>query len=196
MYIGGGVLLRNRIMKAVIDEINENGIKFTMADLAKRVAVSKSTLYMHFTSKEEMVGAIVDSLVEKMQQRDEEIINNRALNLHEKLKTLLLNEPKILGSISNRFIHDLKRYMPEQAEKGECFQKNKWQMIESLLQQGMDTGYFREVDLSITKIMFNATINELMNPNYLMQSNLTVNDALGKMADILCFGLMAPDKNG
>lgn len=190
----GGDLLRNRIMMATIEEINENGIKFTMADLAKRLAVSKSTLYTYFTSKEEMVGAIVDLLMASMQQQDEEILSNKMLSLHEKLKALLLNEPKILGPISNRFIIELKRYMPEQAKKGDKCHEYKWQLVESLLQQGITNGDFRPVDLTITKVIFNATINELVNPSFLMHSNLTINDALGKMADILYFGIMAPDK--
>lgn len=196
MHIEGGDFLRNRIMMAAIEEINENGIKFTMADLAKRLAVSKSTLYTHFASKEEMVGAIVDSLMTNMQQKDEEIMNNKTLNIQEKLKALLLSEPTVLGGISNRFIIDLKRHLPEEWKKGEQCQERKWQLVECLLNQGSVTGDFRAVDLTITKVMFNATVNELLNQNFLMHSNLTFTDALGKMADILLFGIIRSDKAG
>jgi len=56
------IRLRNQIMAAALEEINKVGIKFTMSDLVKRLSISKSTLYAHFKSKEEVIGAIVDGL--------------------------------------------------------------------------------------------------------------------------------------
>ena len=194
MYKKGRDVVHSRIMMAAIEEINQNGIKFTMADLATRLAVSKSTLYTHFSSKEEMIGTIMDFLMASMQQQDEDVMNNNTLNLQEKMKALLLSEPKALGAIGNRFIIDLKRHLPEEFKKGDKCQERKWQMVECLLNQGIITGDFRSVDLTITKVMFNATINELLNPNFLMHSNQTLVDALGKMTDILFFGIIASDK--
>jgi len=188
----GGDLVRNRIMMAAIEEINENGIKFTMADLATRLAVSKSTLYTHFTSKEEMIGTIMDVLMTNMKQQDEEIMNNKALNLQEKMKALLLTKPEALGVIGNRLIIDLKRHLPEEWKKIQKFQEYKWEFIEIVLNQGIIMGDFRSVDLTIAKVMFNATVNELMNQNFLLHSNLTLSDAIQKMVNILFWGIMAP----
>ena len=40
--------LKERIMEATIDEFNEKGVKFTMDDLAKRLTMSKKTIYKVF----------------------------------------------------------------------------------------------------------------------------------------------------
>lgn len=186
--------MRNRIMLAAIEEINQNGAKFTMADLAKRMAVSKSTLYAHFESKEALIGNIVDSLAEKIFQRDEAVLTNTTMSFNEKLKTILANDPNTLGHISNRFILDIKRYYPEKWNQCEAIRDYKWQCVENLLLRGRESGHFRPVDLAITKIMFIATMNELMNQNFLMQNNITVLDAAEKMADILYFGIGGKDK--
>jgi len=78
-----------------IEEINESGIKFTMADLATRVAVSKSTLYAHFSSKEELIGEIVNYFLAGIRSYDEGIMNNDKLDFRGKLEALLLGEPKV-----------------------------------------------------------------------------------------------------
>ena len=182
--------MRNRIMMATIEEINENGIKFTMAELAKRLAVSKSTLYEHFASKEELIGTVVDSLLENVRQQAEEIFNSD-LNIKEKLKALLLTEPNLGGLISSRFVFDLKRYMPEVWKRCDEYREYSWQRVEALLDQGITTGYLRPIDLAIAKVIYNATINELLHENFLIKNNLTVLDTIGKAMDILYYGMVA-----
>jgi len=60
-------------MAAAIDEIYKFGIKFTMSDLVKRLSISKSTLYAHFKSKEELIGAIVDSALASLCQQKQDM---------------------------------------------------------------------------------------------------------------------------
>lgn len=182
--------MRNRIMMATIEEINENGIKFTMAELAKRLAVSKSTLYEYFASKEELIGTVVDSLLENVRQQTEKIIDSD-LDIKEKLKALLLTEPNLGGLISNRFIFDLKRYLPDVWKRCDAYREYSWQRVEALLGQGITTGYFRPIDLAIAKVIYNATINELLHENFLIRNNLTLLDTIGKAMDILYYGMVA-----
>ena len=40
--------MRTRIMSAAMEEMNEQGTRFTMAMLAARLGISKRTLYEHF----------------------------------------------------------------------------------------------------------------------------------------------------
>jgi AcrR family transcriptional regulator len=178
-------------MMATIEEINENGIKFTMAELAKRLAVSKSTLYEHFANKEELIGTVVDSLLENVRQQAEEIVNSD-LNIKEKVKALLLTEPNLSGlTSSSRFVFDLKRYLPEVWKRCDECREYSWKRVEALLDQGITTGYFRPIDLAIAKVIYNATINELLHENFLIKSNLSVLDTIGKAMDILYYGMVA-----
>lgn len=43
--------IKVKIIEASIDEINENGLKFTMDKLAKRLVMSKKTIYKYFENK-------------------------------------------------------------------------------------------------------------------------------------------------
>lgn len=182
--------MRNRIMTAAIEEINENGIKFTMAELAKRLAVSKSTLYEHFASKEELIGTIVDSLLDNVRRQAEKILDSD-LDIKEKLKALLLTEPNLGGLINSRFVFDLKRYLPEVWKSCDEYREYFWRQVEALLDQGIKTGCFRPIDLAITKVIYNAAINELLHENFLIKNNLSLLDTITKAMDILYYGMVA-----
>ncbi|MDU4962579.1 MAG: helix-turn-helix domain-containing protein [Sporomusaceae bacterium] len=182
--------MRKLIMAAAVEELNENSIRFTMAELAKRLAVSKSTLYEHFLSKEDLIAAVVESLLDTVRQQDEVIINS-GMTIQEKLKALLLTEPNMGGLVSSRFIFDLKRSMPDIWKKCDEYHEYSWKRVETLLSQGVADKYFRPIDLNIAKVIYRATIDKLLHENYLIQNNLTVLDTIKKAMDILYYGLAA-----
>jgi len=181
---------------AAIDEASERGIKFTMNDLARRLAVSKSTLYEHFDSKEELIGAIIDTLVADLRRQEQEITSNNTLSFSEKFKSLLSCHPKTLGIQSERFMDDVKRYMPGEWAKMEAFIDNRWRMIEDLLRQGIEAGYFRPVNLAVVQRILFGAVNELLDYKFLMQNNLTILDAIAAAFDILILGMAVPAKTG
>ena len=109
--------MRDQILAAAIEEITESGIKFTMNDLVRRLSISKSTLYAHFRSKEELVGAIVDLSLATVRQKEKSILDDNTLNVAEKLKALTVIYPPM--TISIRAMLDLKRHFPKEWEKGE-----------------------------------------------------------------------------
>ena len=175
-----------------IEEVNESGIKFTMADLATRLAVSKSTLYAHFSSKEELISETVNYFIDGIRSYDEAIMNNDKLDFRGKLEALLLGEPKVLGLISNRFILELRRHMPKEWEKKEQFRDQRWQIIESLIREGINSGFIRSIDLAILKTVFHAAMDEFFSQKFLAQNNFTSTDAIRKMANMLYYGMVVP----
>lgn len=180
--------MRNRIITAAIEEINETSLKFTMADLAARLAISKSTLYVHFKSKEELITALVDLVIEDIRQQNEEILHNDMTDIFEKLQAVVATFPRII-SVNNNFLFALKRQFPKAWEKIQQIREYKLKIIESLLIRGIEAGDFRPVDPAIVKMIITATSNEFFNQNFLMRNNLTFKEGGQKMADILYFGI-------
>ena len=183
--------MRNQIMVAAIEEINKFGIKFTMSDLVKCLSISKSTLYAHFKSKEELIGAIVDLALTSLCEQQQDILNNNKLNVSEKFMALLMTHPPM--DVSIQFMLDLKRHFPEEWNKIQQYRNEKWESIESLITQGIEAGYFRSIDsldLTILRIVFDATVKELMDQSFLVNNSISFTDSMHKIADILCRGII------
>ncbi|HWP97220.1 MAG TPA: TetR/AcrR family transcriptional regulator [Syntrophomonadaceae bacterium] len=186
--------MRNQIMAAAIEEITEFGIKFTMSDLVKRLSISKSTLYAHFKSKEELIGAIIDDSLTTMRQNEKNILDNNTLNVIEKLKALSVIHPPL--TINIRVMLDLKRYFTEEWVKIQQHSIEKWETIEFLIKQGIADGYFRSIDLAILRTIFNGAEKELMDQSFFIHNSLSFNDAMNQVSDILFRGIMNTDDSG
>ena len=52
--------MREKIIDATVEEFKQNGLKFTMNDLAKRLGISKKTIYTVFESKQAVLVAVAD----------------------------------------------------------------------------------------------------------------------------------------
>ena len=60
--------MRDKIIDATVEEFKQNGLKFTMNDLAKRLGISKKTIYTVFESKQAVLVAVVRSLCGRFKQ--------------------------------------------------------------------------------------------------------------------------------
>lgn len=182
--------MRNRIILKALEEMNERGIKFTMADLARQLGVSKRMLYEHFDSKEDLIGTIFDSIFADLYQQLREISANESLDIIEKIKAMLIAYPKVFGHINDRIIDDVHRYLPTEWVKFEHYHDEKWRMIEKLLHQGIAAGLLRPVNLAILRKMFIGAMDELLDYSFLVQNEILFSETLETAADILICGLI------
>jgi AcrR family transcriptional regulator len=66
---GNGTAARERILAAFADRARTKGIRaVVMGDLARELAMSKKTLYQHFTSRDALVREIVERWIERVRE--------------------------------------------------------------------------------------------------------------------------------
>ncbi len=104
--------MRKRIMSAAVAEMDEHGVRFTMSDLAARLAISKRTLYDHCESKEVLISSIVDAVVSDLCVQRCDIVNNPDLDLREKLVRMLTIKSKVFSDVSDRVKMELSQQYP------------------------------------------------------------------------------------
>lgn len=185
--------MRSRIIEGAIEETGEKGIKFTMNDLARRLGVSKRTIYEKFHSKEEIIEAIVDKFLATMQEKEEEILGNPDLSAIEKLKAIAMILPNDFRLMYFSKFYEMKRYYPKQWHKIEKWAA-EWEPETKLIEEGIAKGQLRKVNtVVLRKIVMESTM-ALLDRNFLMKNDITLRDALHAMVDILLYGLVQDDK--
>lgn len=65
-----GRIMKQRIVTETIHQIQTKGFTFTISDLAKQLAVSKRTIYEHFSSKDEIVDEVIRNVIESIQEKE------------------------------------------------------------------------------------------------------------------------------
>lgn len=177
-------------MYEAMKEMDERGVKFTMDDLARRLGVSKRTLYENFSSKEELIGSILAESIAELKMLREAIVNDPSLDVCEKFRRIMLVKPSLCAKTTDRVAIEMKKCMPEHWAKLEGALDELWEITERLLQEGVQKGYFRPVFFPAMRAMFRGSFNEFANYSFLVRHKVTIDEMVGHMTDILMFGLM------
>ena len=183
--------MRNRIMMAALEEMNIRGVKFTMSDLAKRLSVSKTSLYEHFSSKNELIHNILVAASQDIQSQREAIYNNSELSFAEKISSLLKVVPTVVGPLNNdRLPDELQNHYPEEYLIFEKFREEDLQRLLAFIDQGIERNEIRPVNMKVLHHLISSAMISLFSYRFLSKSNMTFPDALGAMTDIIVNGLL------
>lgn len=181
--------LRDRIIDAVIEEFNDKSLKFTMDDIAKRLGISKRTLYTVVQDKEALFIEAVDCVFAAIKECEREIVEDTSLALIDKLKRLLIVLPQKYKTIDYRQLYELKTKFPRIYAKIENRLETDWEPTFRIMEQAMAEGLIKRIDLTIFQAIFSGTIEYYLSRRALIDSNITYEDALRQMLDILFDGI-------
>lgn len=179
--------MRERIITATIEEVNSRGFRFTMSDLAKRLSISKSSLYEYFSSKDELVTTILDMILKDLRERQAEIYKS-GLSLTEKLQAVLTVTSHTFEPFHNRVYDDLRLAYPEQWKKVAAFRQESMECLTELLMQGMAAASIRHVNLGIIQHILKST--DFSNYYFLKEINMTYPNAVAAFLDIMLYGMV------
>jgi AcrR family transcriptional regulator len=142
------------LLAAALDLFVERGYAATrLDDVASRAGVSKGTLYLYFTNKEELFKAVVRENVLPVLGEAEEIIGKYAGSSAQLLRELVLGWwerigntklsgiTKLIMAESSNFPEVTQFYHDEVIVRGNA-------LIVSMLERGMASGEFRRVDVT------------------------------------------------
>ena len=172
--------MREKIIDATVEEFKQNGLKFTMNDLAKRLGISKKTIYTVFESKQAVLVAVADRYAADLYSMQEELEADVSLNVVQKLEKLLCALPEKYPKPYRHLMRSVN---------------NGWEQAEQYLRKGMEEGLIREVSIPVIMAMVKGTVICFMESDVLYQNELTYEQAKKEMVEILMKGIKAGGKS-
>lgn len=181
--------MKNRIINGFIEESRNNGVKFTMDDLARRLGISKRTLYEHFPSKVGILDSIIDMTLEEFDEQARHIIENPEFTLVEKIRKVIVVMPKYNEFYDNRILEQLKRFYPEQWERvmRELYQ---WDELKGLLEEGMRTDVIKERNIDLLMKIIIEAANTTFDRQFFLEHSISVTEAFETIVDMLLMGIV------
>ena len=171
--------------------------KMTMEDLAQEVGIGKGTVYLHFPSKEELVLAHIDRIVDRLMERLRQISTERVAP-RERLRRMLITRVMVrFDSVGHytQSLNDLLSALRQSflARRQRHFQKEVAVFAEAL-EEGRTAGAFRFDDAKATAQALLWATNSLL-PYSLSARELgrrkEIESAAMRTADLLLDGLVA-----
>lgn len=148
----GKISIKERILKLAKQKFLKNGFyKVSMDNLVQELRTSKSSLYNHFSSKDELIQAVIDDLNYEINNELVQILNDDKLSFKGKLIAVSEFTKNRLTLISEEFLKDLEINTPL---IWESYQKNRKERINNYYRQlfeiGINEGMIRsDINLNI-----------------------------------------------
>ncbi len=181
--------LREMILQGTIKAFNQKGMKFTMDDIASILSISKKTIYTVFSDKEELFLSMVDYLFDNIKVSEQQVLEDKNMSTLEKIRAILGVMPDSYKEIDFRQLYLLKDKYPKIYSQVEKRLETGWETTIALIEQGMEEGVIRKVQIPLVKMMMEASLEQFFQRDILLQCELSYADALNEVVEILVDGI-------
>lgn len=166
----------------------------TMDDLARELGMSKKTLYVHFTGKDQIMRAVIDQLSREIRADAEALLANRHLGFAEKLRGFAEGMVQRLAQLNPRTLRDLQRFAPELYQLTvEMRQKNIPYIFGRFIEEGQLTGKVRaDLNPVFAVEFFLQAMQGLIHSPTLDRLNFAPRDIVPRAIDLFFGGLLTP----
>jgi len=160
-----------------------------MDDLVASTGISRRTIYRYFRSKEEIVSSVLEDFIttvaEKIQQALDSTDNpvNKIINV---VREITLN----IKLVDPLYLYDLQKHYPHLWEKIEQFRAERIQRVFEGFLANNEQNCFRKVHPKIFTTVLLASIRSVINPAFIVENNLRIEDAIQSLFTIFLYGIV------
>lgn len=183
------VELRESILQVTLKIFNQKGLKFTMDDIAAELSISKKTIYTVFQDKKSLFLEMVDYCFDGIKESEKKVMEDNSLTTTEKLYKILGVMPEGYKDIEFRNLYLLKDKYPKIYRKVEQRLETGWENTIQLIEQGIEEGVIRPINVCVLKTMMEATLEQFFQRDVLVANGISYTDALEEVVDILVNGV-------
>jgi AcrR family transcriptional regulator len=184
-----------RILHAAHQQLFSRGYNaLTMDELAHELGISKKTLYVHFASKDEIIGRIIDRLAETLRARMQAALADEGLTFPQKVAGIVEAAGSTLAQCSPALLRDLQRYAPAIYQKIEDLRQKIIPVVFGrLIRMGIADGKVRpDIDPEFATEFWLQALRGLVQPAVLERTGLTLPQTLQRALHLFFAGLLTP----
>ena len=170
-----------------------NGVeKFSMSKMAKDLEISKTTIYNHFSSKEEIIDAAITYKLNVISEY-QTVLENITLPYTERYRKAILFFCVQIFDVSNMLLLQIKESYPKIWRKVAVFQKNVMLDLKSYYEIGIEIGVFKsDMNPLLLSLDDQKFFDLLSTQNVLKENNIAVLEAFNHHYRLKFNGLLDP----
>ena len=181
--------MEEKVIFAAIEEMHVHSLRFTMDDLTKRLHMSKTSLYKIVGTKDNLVHEIINYLMESFEAEEKKIVSEK-ISAREKVSRFVDEYTRAFKLLGNGTYNDLQLNYHSEWLRCEKFRRQKIDVLLDLINSGMESGEFRQVNSAVLQHCLILMSSILMDTEFLNENNLTYPQAIDIMRDLVFHGLL------
>ena len=165
---------------------------FSMSKMAKDLGISKTTIYNHFSSKEEIIEAAITYKLNVISEY-QTVLENITLPYTERYRKAVLFFCVQIFDVSNKLLLQIKESYPKIWIKVAIFQKNVMLDLKSYYEIGIEIGVFKPDTNPLLLSLDDQKFFDLLSAqNVLKENNIEVLEAFNHHYRVKFNGLLDP----
>lgn len=190
--------LKDRIISEAAEMFLKNGYrKVRTDDIAGNIGISKRTLYEYFSSKQDLLIAVISYLHSRKISRMKILISKlRDANKEDfiiALKQFWLEDTKLLKSISYDFVEDVKKIAPKKW-KDFVEETNHDEYLDELVKIGETHGFFKKmIDYRLFRLLHRHALFGIFTNEDFISLNYTLEKLIEETFYIFFFGILSDE---
>lgn len=153
--------MKQRILDAAVAEIELHGSSFRMDDLAKRLNISKRTLYENFHSKNEIIERILFDKSQDFYNLHKQILEDDSLDVVTKLKTYFTVKSDLYAAISGDHYRLMFASVPSLLDQVMRTFERDWDLFGDFLKEQQRLGIIRDLNIDILLLMLKGVVKSV-----------------------------------
>ena len=138
--------IKNAILDTAERLLAGNGYKkMTIDDLAAEVGIGKGSIYLHFSSKEEIALSHIDRIIERLKVRLDNISTSKS-SCEERLREMLIERVVFRFDSVQHYTQSLNdlfaKIRPSLLERRKRYFEEEARIFATLIKEGIDAGEF------------------------------------------------------
>ena len=187
--------MKDRLVKATLEEMKARSLKFTMDDLAKKLHASKSSIYKIVDSKKDLVHLVMHWAMERFDSRAKSLVHGDG-PVNSRLMAFCGLFFETFWYLPEAVNEDLQNRYEDIWQEWNQFREAKFDDMMALLKEGVEKGEYRNVNLPVVRQCVFYAARGLTDPAFLKEMNMTGQDVLELLEDIMLKGLEAHKQGG
>ena len=182
---------RERVLQHATQRFLAHGFtSVRMEDLSEELGMGKSTIYRNFPSKDDLLDAVLERFMGRIQKRADSLINQSGSGQVQAAR-LAKGISKELQSVSVTFLEDLRKNRPERyGALSRYRQRVMGSRLEQIVRRGQEMGDFRtDIVPSVVSAMVWASVEEMTDSRFMAAYRMTYNSVIENVLSVVFCGL-------
>lgn len=154
--------MREKILAAAAEEIEQYNANFRMDDLARNLSISKRTLYEYFHSKNEIIETILTEKLDYIYREHRKILHDGSLSLEDRLIAFFSVESHMFNTLNGQHIRELFNKMPFLISRLQEVGMRDWQQLEDFLVEEQKLGVMKDISIDTLVLMLRGMTNDIL----------------------------------
>ena len=179
-----------QILEEGFDSVAETGVRaFTVESLAKRLAMSKKTIYKFFPTKEKLIRSIMQFVFTQINSTFKRVMadeSNPAVQFIKIMETIT----KFAGKAPLNKIAELKSLYPDIWKEIESFRLSHQEDFYTILYNAQEQGLARDdINMRSASIIYINIINSTFQPEFFLNNDLAIGETIRGFVQVVARGI-------